>query len=387
MLCGIGFDQPAAESMSRARCKELVNRCGTNKPKLRQQQILSELRKRFVGTEQIEFSTMSAAARAAAVQSYGEDFIVTFEGAWQSARCSGDSHWFEEDEQKLTPLHFPKSHPMMAANLHKVNIPLYKRLAFYSLDRMTPIYKESFEHSMLSLTNTLEMTSRAFFPGELATDDENRESETNPLRVWYACNSIPGHHSDPYVPIRGYCFINHAAVAAQWILQQNSKAKISILDLDCHAGDGTQWFFFESDSVLTQSIHMGAHEYPSFSGDTSEVGAGVGVNFNVNYPCPPRTGWPQYKLLLEAALLRHNQHEPDAMIITFGSDTYCLDPDVTDGSGFDLQVEDYRSMGALIRSLHTTCPILITQEGGYDVTEAGNIVSTFLEGLCPASCS
>ena len=61
----------------------------------------------------------------------------------------------------------------------------------------------------------------------------------------------PGHHAGKDYA-GGYCFINNASVAANWLTQ---KGKTAILDIDYHAGNGTQDIFYERDDVLTISIH------------------------------------------------------------------------------------------------------------------------------------
>ena len=41
----------------------------------------------------------------------------------------------------------------------------------------------------------------------------------------------------------GYCYINNAAVAAQWFRDQGA-ARVAILDVDYHHGNGTQEIFY-----------------------------------------------------------------------------------------------------------------------------------------------
>ena len=52
----------------------------------------------------------------------------------------------------------------------------------------------------------------------------------------------PGHHAalDMY---GGYCFLNNAAIAAQYLRDQGAE-RVAILDIDFHHGNGTQDIFY-----------------------------------------------------------------------------------------------------------------------------------------------
>ena len=62
----------------------------------------------------------------------------------------------------------------------------------------------------------------------------------------------PGHHAtaDMY---GGYCFINNAAAAAQYLIDEGAE-RISILDVDYHAGNGTQEIFYGSAVLFVALI-------------------------------------------------------------------------------------------------------------------------------------
>jgi len=59
----------------------------------------------------------------------------------------------------------------------------------------------------------------------------------------------------------GFCLLNDMAVAANVLLQEKKVAKIIIIDLDVHQGNGTAKLFENNNSVFTFSMH-GAHNYP-----------------------------------------------------------------------------------------------------------------------------
>lgn len=82
----------------------------------------------------------------------------------------------------------------------------------------------------------------------------------------------------------GYCFLNNAAVAAQ-ALRAHGSARVAVLDVEYHHGNGTQSIFYERDDVLFISLHGDLHtEYPFYLGHADETGAAAGVGFILNLP-------------------------------------------------------------------------------------------------------
>ncbi len=70
-----------------------------------------------------------------------------------------------------------------------------------------------------------------------------------------ACNTAGGtHHAYPNFG-SGFCIFNDLAVAARLMQQQELAAKILIVDLDVHQGDGTALIFQNDSTVFTFSMH------------------------------------------------------------------------------------------------------------------------------------
>ncbi|HEY0059178.1 MAG TPA: histone deacetylase [Flavisolibacter sp.] len=59
----------------------------------------------------------------------------------------------------------------------------------------------------------------------------------------------------------GFCLLNDFAVAANYLLEKRKAAKILIIDLDVHQGNGTAKIFEAENRVFTFSMH-GKHNYP-----------------------------------------------------------------------------------------------------------------------------
>jgi acetoin utilization deacetylase AcuC-like enzyme len=153
----------------------------------------------------------------------------------------------------------------------------------------------------------------------------------------------PGHHAGPE-RYWGYCFFNNIAVAISKLMAKKSVASVLILDLDLHCGDGTENIFKDNQAVTVVNIR----------GKTRKA----------------------YLDSLEQEL--ENCREVDLLALSAGFDTY-----VRDWGGI-LETDDYRTMGAVIRSTALRlCQgrFFTVLEGGYYLRDLAINVLAFCEGL------
>ena len=184
----------------------------------------------------------------------------------------------------------------------------------------------------------------------------------------------PGHHAGRDF-FGGYCFLNHAAIAAQ-ALRDSGCARVAILDVDYHHGNGTQDIFYARNDVLFVSIHGDPiTEYPFYLGHADERGSGVGIGFNVNLPLAAGSPVAAWFSALDHALKAIKNFKPDALVVSLGVDTFEGDPI----SHFKLKTSDYPRMGERIAELNL--PTLFLMEGGYAVAEIGDNVVGVLQGF------
>jgi acetoin utilization deacetylase AcuC-like enzyme len=184
----------------------------------------------------------------------------------------------------------------------------------------------------------------------------------------------PGHHAarDLY---GGYCFLNNAAIAAQY-LRDAGAARVAVLDVDFHHGNGTQDIFYDRADVLYVSLHGDpADAFPYFSGYADEAGTGAGSGFTVNLPLPVGTGFDAWRDALRAALTRIANFRADALVVSLGVDTFAEDPI----SFFRLQSADFLTYGQMLGAC--ALPTLFVLEGGYAVGEIGINVVNVLSGF------
>ena len=194
------------------------------------------------------------------------------------------------------------------------------------------------------------------------------------MRSAFALSRPPGHHAGAGF-FGGYCFLNNAALAAQ-ALRDGGAARVAVLDVDYHHGNGTQSIFYERADVLTVSIHGDPRtEYPFFIGHADERGAGAGLGVNLNLPLPRGTGFAAWREALRAGLAAIDAFGAQALVVALGVDTFEGDPI----SGFRLRSADYLTMGRDIAGARR--PTVFVFEGGYAVAEVGINAANVLEGF------
>jgi acetoin utilization protein AcuC len=132
------------------------------------------------------------------------------------------------------------------------------------------------------------------------------------------------HHGGPDFA-SGFCVFNDAAVAIHWLLRRDQR--VAYVDIDVHHGDGVQDAFYDSDRVLTVSLHQTGHTLFPGTGFVQESGAGPGAGLSVNVPLPPYTTDALYLQAFEQivpSLLERFQ--PDVLVTQLGVDTHFRDP-------------------------------------------------------------
>ena len=194
----------------------------------------------------------------------------------------------------------------------------------------------------------------------------------NGERSSFALCRPPGHHAGrDYAG--GYCFINNAAVAANWF---SSKGRVAVLDVDYHCGNGTQDIFYNRDDVYTISIHADPDfEYPHYIGFANERGKGRGFGFHQNFPLPVGTDDVAYLATLEKALNLIRGFKPAYLVVSAGMDIYADDPLGT----IKVSTNGIGEIGRRIASLDL--PTVIVMEGGYANEALGRNILAYLSAF------
>lgn len=292
--------------------------------------------------------------RATLEQVHNADYLQFLESFWQ--------RWVEAGRDAETTDTFPFIWPTQSGQcgLRKVRPGHIDGLmGYYSFDAGTPMGPGTWDAASASASVAQTAAQRV---------------ASNEHHAFALCRP-PGHHAMPDA-YGGYCFLNNAAIAAQTLRNQGA-AKVAVLDVDYHHGNGTQAIFYDRPDIFFASLHADPmDEYPYFLGHSDETGMGAGEGFNLNLPLPLGTGWAAYSEALAHALKRIEAFGADALVVSLGLDIYQRDPI----SQFKLTHEDFTGLGEMLGSV--AVPTVIVFEGGYAVealaTNAINTLTGFL---------
>lgn len=132
------------------------------------------------------------------------------------------------------------------------------------------------------------------------------------------------HHADP-ARASGFCTFNDGAIAIHWLLKQGQR--VAYVDIDGHHGDGVQKAFYDTDRVLTISLHeSGRHLFPG-TGFVREIGTGAGEGYSANVPLPRYTDDETYLgAFHEIVPPLIERFRPDVVVSQLGIDTHHRDP-------------------------------------------------------------
>ena len=171
----------------------------------------------------------------------------------------------------------------------------------------------------------------------------------------------PGHHAERDKAM-GFCLFNNVAVAAADAIARGL-ARVAVVDIDVHHGNGTQWMFYEDPRVLYVSTHQSPF-YPG-TGDADETGSGRGKGFTLNIPLAAGATDADYATASATVAERLDEYQPELLLVSAGFDAHEDDP----LASMRVTTAGY---AAIVRSLKDAatrigCPIAFVTEGGYDL--------------------
>jgi acetoin utilization deacetylase AcuC-like enzyme len=187
----------------------------------------------------------------------------------------------------------------------------------------------------------------------------------------------PGHHAERDRAM-GFCLYNNAAVAAADALERGA-ARVAVVDIDVHHGNGTQWMFYDDARVL----YVSTHQYPYYpgTGAADEVGHGSGAGFTLNVPlevgATDADYWRVYDEVVGPVLERY---AADLVIVSAGYDAHEQDP----LAGMRVTTAGY---AAIVRRLREAAArssrgrLALVTEGGYHLQALGACLDATLEEL------
>jgi acetoin utilization protein AcuC len=210
-------------------------------------------------------------------------------------------------------------------------------------DADNPVFKGMYEWALAGVGGTLAAT-------RLVTE-EGFDAAFNLAGGW--------HHAHRE-RASGFSYLNDAAVAINSLIRRG--LRVAYLDIDAHHGDGVQEAFYETDRVLTISIHESGHYFFPGTGYEGETGTGAGRGYSVNVPLLAHTDDPLFmKAFDEVAFPLIAAYDPDVIVTQVGADTFRTDP----LTRLEITTHSYSYILRKIAALRI--PWVALGGGGYDV--------------------
>jgi acetoin utilization protein AcuC len=144
-------------------------------------------------------------------------------------------------------------------------------------------------------------------------------------RLRVAFNGSGGLHHAMRRRASGFCIYNDPAIVCG--LLADLDLRVAYVDIDAHHGDGVQAAFYETDQVLTVSLHETGRALFPGTGFADERGRGRGAGYSINVALPPYTDGAAYVRAFDAVvppLLE--RYRPDVLVTQQGIDSHFDDP-------------------------------------------------------------
>jgi acetoin utilization deacetylase AcuC-like enzyme len=188
----------------------------------------------------------------------------------------------------------------------------------------------------------------------------------------------PGHHAEVNRPM-GFCFFDHAAIAARHAQRKYGIARAAVVDFDVHHGNGTQDIFWADPTMM----YCSTHQMPLFPG-TGASGERGEHDTIVNAPLAPNDGSARFRAAFENLILPQlEKFAPELIVISAGFDAHRRDP----LANINLDAEDF---GWVTRKLMDAAGktaggrVVSVLEGGYDLQGLKESVAAHVTALMGA---
>jgi len=198
------------------------------------------------------------------------------------------------------------------------------------------------------------------------------------VKAAFSFNRPPGHHATEDRGM-GFCIYNHAAIAAKYLQNKYSLARVLIIDFDVHHGNGTQDIFYDDPSVFYFSIHQ--HPFYPGTGRPTETGTADGEGFTLNIDLPKGSGDEEFiKGFSEELIPKMNDFKPEFILISAGFDAH--DNDLLGKLSYTPY--GYSQVAKIINSIYKKSNakgIMYMLEGGYVPENIDNASQAIIKRL------
>ena len=256
-------------------------------------------------------------------------------------------------DRSLTEHVYREDHPLRPARLRGVHETLERLGAFDHPDAvvLAPRTASRAEIERIHAPEYVEAVMRASAdPGtDVASWGMHPEGDTPPFRGMHeasllttgaslvaledvlagrsrvAVNYAGGLHHAMRARASGFCVYNDPAIVCATLAHRGMR--VAYVDIDAHHGDGVQAAFYDTDRVLTISLHETGRALFPGTGFADERGTGSGAGYSVNVALPPFTDDPAYVRAFDAVVpTLVERYRPDVLVTQQGIDPHFLDP-------------------------------------------------------------
>ncbi len=184
----------------------------------------------------------------------------------------------------------------------------------------------------------------------------------------------PGHHAEKNKAM-GFCVINQAGVALNYLVKKFKYKKIACVDFDVHWGNGNYDVMRNNKNAL----YISTHQYPFYPGGGTDQDKGD-YNNSLNIPLPAGTNSEQYLDAYNRVLDRLISFKPDFLLFSAGFDAHKDDP----LAQFELNSKDFyeitkRTLSATNK--YTKGKVVSILEGGYDLNALAESANEHVNAL------
>ena len=144
-------------------------------------------------------------------------------------------------------------------------------------------------------------------------------------RVRVAFNGSGGLHHAMRDHAKGFCIYNDPAIVCGLLADRGMR--VAYVDIDAHHGDGVQAAFYDTDQVLTISLHESGRTLFPGTGFAEERGTGSGAGYSINVALPAFTDDLAYgRAFAEVVPTLIERYRPDVLVTQQGIDSHFNDP-------------------------------------------------------------
>jgi acetoin utilization protein AcuC len=179
-------------------------------------------------------------------------------------------------------------------------------------------------------------------------------------RLRAAFNGSGGLHHAMRRSASGFCIYNDPAIVCGLLADRG--LRVAYVDIDAHHGDGVQAAFYDTDQVLTISLHETGRSLFPGTGFAHERGHGRGAGYSINVALPPYTDGAAYtRAFDEVVPPLLERYRADVLVTQQGIDSHFDDP-LT-----HLMVSTQAREHVVRRFAATTGPWVAMGGGGYSL--------------------